>query len=52
MKTKATSVKNNELEANENEDLEFFIKKKKAQTEVLKKLMKKLNNDENNKINK
>ena len=52
MKTKPTAVNKDEIEANENEDLEFFIKKKKAQTEVLKKLITKLNIDENYKINK
>ncbi len=57
MKTKETSVKNDELEEKpfeeeEIEDLEFFIKKKKAQTIVLKKLFSKLNADENNTLNK
>ena len=62
MKTKETSVKNDELEKKqfeedvfeeeEIEDLEFFIKKKKAQTIVLKKLFSKLNTDENNTLNK
>lgn len=57
MKTKETSVKNDEFEENpfeeeEIEDLEFFIKKKKAQTKVLKKLFTKLNTDENHIISK
>ena len=47
MKTKETSVKNDEIEEGEIEELEFFIKKKKAQTKVLKKLFTKLNTDEN-----
>lgn len=57
MKTRETSVKNDEIEEKpfeeeEIEELEFFIKKKKAQTKVLKKIFTKLNIEEDNKKNK
>lgn len=49
MKTKDTSTKSDKIEEEEMEDLEFFVKKKKAQTKVLKKLFTKLKTNENHK---
>lgn len=42
MKAKEDTVKNEEID-----DLEIFIKKKKVQTKVLKKIISKLNTEEN-----
>ena len=47
MQTKKTSEKDDEIEG-----LKFFLKKKKAQTKVLKKIIEKLNTNENLTANK
>lgn len=52
MKTEETSVKNEEIEEDEIEELEYFLKQKKAQTKVLKKLFSKLNTDKDQTIDK
>ncbi len=52
MKTEETSLKNEEIEEDEIEELEYFLKQKKAQTKVLKKLFTKLNPDKDQVENK
>ena len=47
MQTKKTPKKKDEME-----DLKCFIKKKKAENKVLKKIIVKLNTNENKSINK